>query len=179
MLMLFTVIGLALITLFTVVLQKTYGQTAPKEMKRRAQSGDATAAVLYRAVAYGISLKVLLWAVIALSTAGLFYVLAQGLPLLIALVAMIALFVAGFVWLPNTKATKASYQLARFVTPTIAWVLNYLHTPLQAIGMFVSSHSNLARHSQLYQKEDLIDLLEQQQQITGLRKQKLIWPFIR
>lgn len=167
--MLITTISLALITLLALVLQKTYGQITPKEMKRRAQKGDVNAKVLYQAVAYGISLKVFLWIVMACSAASLFYVVARNLPLPIAILAIIALFAVGFIWLPNTKATQASYRLAQFVTPIIAWLLNYLHAPLQTLGLFVSNHSKLARHSQLYQKEDLIELLEQQEKQTDNR----------
>ena len=169
MLMLITAFALALITLLALILQKTYGQVSPKEMKRRAQQGDVNAKVLYRAIAYGLSLKVLLWMVMALSTASLFYLVAQDLPLPLAILTIIALFVVGFIWLPNTKASKASYRLAQVVTPTIAWLLNYLHVPLQALGLFVTNHSKLAHHSQLYQKEDLIELLEQQEKQSDNR----------
>lgn len=172
MLALIATISLALITLLSILLQKTYGQLPVKELKRQAQTGDAQAQALYRAVAYGISLKVFLWLITAFSTAGLFYIVAHALPLPLALLAIIALFAIGFTWLPNTHATKASKRLAQFVTPPIAWVLNYLHAPLQAFGLFVSNHTNLVQHTHLYEKDDLIELLEQQEKQTDNRMTK-------
>jgi CBS domain containing-hemolysin-like protein len=163
MLALISAIGLALITLLSILLQKTYGQVPAKELKRRAQHGDSGAQALYRVVAYGISLRVFLWVITAFSTAGLFYVVAQSLPWPFALLAIIALFAIGFTWLPNTKVTRASQQLGQLLAPPIAWLLNYLHAPLQAGGLFVRDHTSLVNHTNLYQKEDLIELLEQQE----------------
>lgn len=162
MLTLITIILLALITLLGILLQKSYGRIPAKELKRRIQKGDVEAQAIYRVVAYGISYKVLLWIMTALSTAGLFYVVSRSLPWPLALVAIIALFALGFTWLPNTKATKASMRLAEFLAPPMAWVLNYVHTPLQIGGLFIRNHSTIVKHTNLFQKEDLIELLEQQ-----------------
>jgi CBS domain containing-hemolysin-like protein len=163
MLVLISTIALALIALLAILLQKTYGQVPAKELKRRAQRGDGNAQALYRAVAYGLSLRVFLWVIIALSTAGLFYVVAKSLPWPLALMAIIGLFALGFTWLPNTKVTKTSQQIGRLLAPPIAWLLNYLHAPLQAGGLFVRDHTSLVNHTNLFQKEDLIELLEQQE----------------
>ncbi|MDQ5972151.1 MAG: hemolysin (HlyC) family protein [Patescibacteria group bacterium] len=172
MLMLFTITLLAGLTLLGILLQKTYGQVPAKELKRRVQAGDAGAQAMYRVVAYGLSLKVFLWILTALSTAGLFYVVARSLPWPLALLAIIGLFAIGFTWLPNTQATAASRQLARWLAPSIAWILNYAHAPLQAGGQFVRNHSTLVSHTNLYQKEDLIELLEQQERQTDNRMSK-------
>lgn len=176
MFMLITIIFLALITLLGILLQKTYGQVPSKELKRRIQKGDSEAQAIYRVVAFGLSYKVFLWIITAFSTAGLFYVVSQTLPWPLALLAIIGLFALGFTWLPNTKVTKTSRRLAESLAPPIAWILNYAHAPLQAGGLFIRDHSSITHHhTNLFQKEDLIDLLEQQarQSDNRIDKQQL------
>jgi CBS domain containing-hemolysin-like protein len=164
MLTLITIAGLALLTILLVLLQKTFAQVPPKELKRSAQKGDRQAEALYRAVAYGISLKVFLWLLTALAAAGTVYVVAQTLVWPLALLVIVVLFSVGFAWLPNTRPTALSKRLAQFLAPTFAWLLNYIQAPLQALGLFVARHSSWSQHTNLYQKEDLIDLLEKQEQ---------------
>lgn len=173
--MLITIISLALLTLLGILLQKTYGQIPPKELKRRIQNGDSEARAIYRVVAFGLSYKVLLWIITAFSTAGLFYVVSKTLPWPLALLAIIGLFALGFTWLPNTKVTKASRRLAELLAPPMAWILNYAHAPLQAGGIFIRNHSTLVTHTNIFQKEDLIELLEQQsrQSDNRIAKQEL------
>ncbi|MEI7683190.1 MAG: CBS domain-containing protein [Candidatus Saccharibacteria bacterium] len=163
MLALISTIGLALLTVLAILLQKTYGQVPVKELKRRAQRGDKSAQVLYRVVAYGLSLRVFLWVIMAFSTAGLFYLVAKSLPWPLALLAIIGLFAIGFTWLPKTEVTRASQKIGQLLAPPIAWLLNYLQPPLQAIGLFVRDHTSLINHTNLFQKEDLVELLEQQE----------------
>ncbi|MEO5627740.1 MAG: CBS domain-containing protein [Candidatus Saccharimonadales bacterium] len=162
-------ICLAVVTLLGILLQKTYGQVPAKELKRRVQKGDSGAQAMYRVVAYGLSLKVLLWIITAFSTAGLFYLVSQSLPWPLALLAIIGLFAIGFTWLPNVKVTRASQSLAEFLAPPLAWLLNYIHVPLRLSGAFVRDHCSFISHTNLFQKEDLIDLLEQQERQTDNR----------
>jgi len=172
MLALITITSLAVLTVLAVLLQKTYGQIPAKEVKRRAQTGDAPAQATYRVLAYGISLKVLLWLVTALSAAGLLYAVARLLPLPLALLAIVVLFAVGFTWLPNTRPSALSQRLAQWLAPTIAWLLNYLHVPLQTLGLLVTKHTKTTQHTHLYQKEDVIELLEQQERQADNRMTK-------
>lgn len=163
MLTLILILIFALLTLTAILLQKTYAQVPPKELKRRVQKGDIGAQAMYRVVGYGLSLKVLLWIVTAVSTACLFYIVARSFLWPLALLAIIGLLAVGYIWLPNVRVTSLSQKLAQFFAPSLAWLLNYIHAPLQAGGLFVRDHSILTTHTNLYQKEDLIELLEQQE----------------
>jgi len=169
MLVLISIICLAGLALLAVILQKTYAEVPAKELKRRVQKGDNRAEALYRAAAYGMSLKVFLLAIAALSSAALFDIIARSFAWPIALLAIVALFIIGFTWLPNTRATKASQRLAELLAAPLAWIMNYLHAPLQRTGDFVKGHVNVAEHTNLYQKEDLIELLERQEQQSDNR----------
>jgi len=60
---------LLLLALVAITLQKTYYYLPEAELKRQAQRGNALAKVLYRAVAYGANLRLLLWLLIGLFAA--------------------------------------------------------------------------------------------------------------
>ena len=65
----------ALLMFASVSLLKTYQHIPVKELKRRAQKNDELAKALYSAVEYGISLPILLWIIIGITTALFFLVL--------------------------------------------------------------------------------------------------------
>lgn len=153
---------LVLNTLLFVSLQKTYTHLPRPELKRRARTGDNFANLLYRAAGYGLSLDVLLWLVIGVSAAGFFVLVARTLPAWIALVVSMAVLWFGFAWLPKTRVTKFGNILARIVTPQLSWLLDKLHPILNRIGVFARRHHSIAIHTGLYQKEDLLDLLNRQ-----------------
>lgn len=163
MLALISFFGLVAITLLAILLQKTYSLIPAKELKRRVQHGDVKAETYYRVVAYGMSLRVLLWAVASLGTASLLYLISQNLAAPLAVIVIIGLLAVGFAWLPNTKATKFSQAMAERLAPALAWILNYINVPLQTVGLFMRRHISLVTHTNLFQKEDLIEMLEQQE----------------
>lgn len=150
------------LTLLAISLQKTYQSLPAKELKRRAAKGDEVASLLNRAVAYGVSLQVLLWLIIGLSAAGFFVVLSRAVPSWLAFMGSVALLWVGFGWLPATRVTGYGQWLARTVTPAIEWLLHRLHPILVRIGHLVKSNTHLTVHTGLYQKEDLIELLNKQ-----------------
>jgi CBS domain containing-hemolysin-like protein len=154
---------LAALTVASVSLQKTYARVPLKELKRRANKGDELAKALHQAVSYGASLDVLLWVIIGLSAAGFVVVLADDFPTWFALFGCAALLWVCFAWLPNTRVTNLSQRTAKTVAPGLSWLLNHLYPVLNKVGVFLRQHSRVTVHSGLYQKDDLIELLERQQ----------------
>lgn len=153
---------LAALTILSVSLQKTYSKVPLKELKRRASRGDEFAKALHAAVAYGASLEVLLWAIIGLSAAGFFVILSSGLPSWLALFGCAALLWFAFAWLPTSKVTRYGEVTAQKVAPAIAWLLEKLYPLLGRIGSFFSRHRHITLRSGIFQKEDLIELLDKQ-----------------
>lgn len=162
MLQLLLILLLAGLTLIAVTLQKTYQSMPAREIKRRAASGDEMAAILYRAVGYGINLQILLWLIIGLSAAGFFVALSKALPTFLAFIGSVALLWVSFAWLPNTRVTATGTWLAKHVTPAIEWVLAHLQPVFRAASRFFKNSGRITVHTGLYQKEDLIDLLDKQ-----------------
>lgn len=154
-------IGLAMLG---TVLRKTYYQTPLHELKRRAEKRDQTAEKLYRAAAYGDSLRGLLWLFIALTSSIGFVLLSRELSAVwLSVVIIVVLLWIAFSWLPASKLSKLSVRITSAFTPSITWLLNYLHPILsRSVGVAKKRYSAPA-HTGIYEREDLIELIEQQQ----------------
>lgn len=151
----------AIITLTGIAAKKTYGEVPARELKRRAQKSDANSKVLYRAVAYGLSLKVFLWLWIGIGTVGLFFVVVRDFAWPVALLGIVILLIVGF-GVSHTRVSALGRRITIWWTPVVAWKLSYLHPLLQAIGVRIHKHAASSSHTRLYQKEDLVELLRQQ-----------------
>ncbi len=160
---------LAGLTLIAISLQRTYSQVPAKELKRRARQGDNVAATLYKAVAYGHSLRAILWLVTGLSAGGFFVYVSHILPTWLALLASGLLVWLGFVWLSAGEATAIGRNVARGMAPLLAKVLAVTHTPIDWAHSLIRRFRDIPVHTRLYEKADLLDLLDQQQTQTDNR----------
>ena len=159
-------LGLALLA---VVLQKTYYFFPVKELKRQARSGDKLATVLFRAVAYGGSLRLLLWILIGLTVAGAFVLLQIAAPTWLVFIAVTGLIWYGFAWSPNAQVTPIGAKVVVVVTPIVAWTLYYTHPLLDRFVRFMSRHRPVTFHTGLYEREDLQELIESQRRLPDSR----------
>ncbi len=163
-------ITILIIVVFAAVsLLKSYRHVPLVEIKRRAQKGDALAKTMYRAMTYGTSLTVLLWTIVGIATTALFFGLIRHLPWPLASLGIVVVLIAAFAWLPNTRTGWLGEAIVRFCTPSISWLLNYLHPWLEKLGLFIGRFSEPYWHTRLYQKEDLINLLKQQEKQSDNR----------
>ncbi|HEX7963394.1 MAG TPA: CBS domain-containing protein [Candidatus Saccharimonadales bacterium] len=131
-----------------------------KELKRLAARGDTLAEALYRPVAYGPSMRLLLWSVFTLSTAGGILLL-HNLPGFVAYaVALMTLGAA--VAAQSLRLTVRSAHFAVQTAPALNWLLHYVHVPFDFVAHHVGRFRKHTAHSGLYEKDDLIALLRQQ-----------------
>lgn len=159
MLMYIIALVLVALSLLGVLLQKTYAYLPVKELKRQVARGDDMARVLYRAVAFGGSLRALVWTWIVLTAAAGFVLLARVAPALFGFIAVLLLLWVVFAWLPSARLTAAGARLAVLCTPAVVWVLNYLQPVFEHLSRLL--HPSM--HTGLYEREDLIELLENQE----------------
>jgi CBS domain containing-hemolysin-like protein len=105
----------------------------------------------------------LLWIVYCLSlTAGLL-ALIYNLPALAAFLS-VTVVVVTVILLQTLRLTVRSAHFAVQAAPAINWLLTYLHTPLDTIARQLNRFRKHAPHSGLYEKEDILDLLDQQKE---------------
>jgi CBS domain containing-hemolysin-like protein len=152
----------ALVALSFLSLLKTYQHIPAREVKRMARAGDATASVLYKPISYGASLSVVLWIVVGTAFALSLLLLGQTLPFWIALLAALLLIWGGFVWIPTGDLSGLGVWLARTLAGPLAWVLDRLNPFLARVVQFVRSHRPITIHTGLYEKSDLVELLQAQ-----------------
>lgn len=160
--MLVIILLLGLLTLLAVSLQKTYNHVPPHELKRRAQRGDENARLLYQAVAYGTSLDLVLWIIIGLSSAGFFIALTRSMTAWLAFFGCVAVIWFGFAWLPNSRLTGVGEKVAHLVTPFVAWLMRQLHPLVNKAERSLSRFHPITVHTGLYEKEDLLNVINQQ-----------------
>ena len=162
-------LALAGLALLAVALRKTYGIVPAKELKRQARAGDALARVLYRAVAYGASLSLLLWVIIVLCTAASFVIMSQVVPPFLAFVLEVLIIGYGFAWMPTGEVTQIGVRLVVWSTPAVAWLLAHLQPVFGRISSYVQSKRPVIVHTGLYEREDLLALLDKQKDQTDSR----------
>jgi CBS domain containing-hemolysin-like protein len=154
---------LLLLAVMGVVVRKTYYYLPFHELKRRAEHHDKLAARLYPAVAYGSSLRGLLWLWIGLASAGGFVLLARVAPPGIGFLAIVLLLWVINSWLPASRVTTIGAHLAAAVTPLIVAILGRIH-PLSSRGTaFAERRYTASAHTGLFERGDLLELIEQQQ----------------
>lgn len=162
-------IVLLLMALAGVVMRKTYFYLPVKELKRKAAAGDKAATQLYRAAAYRNSLKTLLWLYIGLTSAASIILLARSLsPWASLLIVGPALWIV-FSLIPATRMTRVGARLTMFFTPPIAWLLNWLHPILSRGADVVNRRYIRSDHTGIFEREDLIEMIERQQQQSDNR----------
>jgi CBS domain containing-hemolysin-like protein len=147
--------------MLTLTLQRLYSSIPAKELKRLAGRGDHLAAALYRPVAYGTSMRLLLWVVFGLSFTTSVIMLTSSLVTPIAFI-VVGLAVVATLLLQSIRLTVHSAHIAVHAAPVLSWLLTYLHTPLAAIANALHAVRTHDAHSGLYEKDDIIALFHQQ-----------------
>ncbi|HSX42948.1 MAG TPA: CBS domain-containing protein [Candidatus Saccharimonadales bacterium] len=154
---------LAGLSLVFWTLDRTYQHVPSKELKRLARHGDDVAVLLYRAAAYGMSLRVVL-----AGGALLFLIIALGCLVsavgvwLAALVLVAVGLVGSMSMVPSSDLTRSSLWLAKKAAPGLSWFLGRTQPVLGLVARFIRKRRPLHVHTGLYEKSDLVELLELQ-----------------
>lgn len=163
--MILTLCGILLILfgLLALALQRFYSSIPARELKRLAARGDHLAAALFRPVAYGESMRVLLWTLFGLGlSCGILFVTMGLIPALAFIVISWAL--VGMVFLLSVRLTVHSAKIAVHAAPALTWLLRYVHRPLDTLARSVNRFREQQPHTGLYEKEDLFALLNRQKE---------------
>ena len=153
-----------LLALLALTLQRLYSSVPAKELKRLARRSDPLARALYRPVAYGAAMRLFLWLVMGVSLSVGLLLTIPALPGAASFAVLAIVAVTAFVVVPSLRLTIHTAQFAAFLSPAVTWVLSYLNGPLTAVAAFINKYRGLVIHSQLYEKEDLLALLDLQKQ---------------
>jgi CBS domain containing-hemolysin-like protein len=151
-------------------LLRVYQHVPVHEMKRLARSGDGVAQLLYRAGAYGPSLRTMLASGTVVLTALALLVLVQSLGVLLGVGLLLLVLAVGLVvFVPADELTHSSLWLAKRSAPGLAWLLYHVHPVLDLGVRTVRRFRHVSIHTGLYEKSDLARLLERQRDQSDSR----------
>ena len=154
---------LAAVAIVCWALLKTYQHVPLRELKRLARRGDGTAQAFYRAVAYGSDLTALLVGVAVVCEVFSLVVFASAVGLWAAIGILLLLMAVGaFLFVPGDELRQTHLFLAQRLAPAIAWALERLHPLLDSGVRAFHRYRHVHVHTGLYEKDDLVQLLEQQ-----------------
>jgi len=154
---------LLVLALVGIVIRKAFYFLPPHETKRQAEQGNPLTVQLYRAVAYGSSLRLLLWLYIGLTAAGGLVLLARAVNAWLAFVVVAVFLWLAFSLLPSTRVTKIGMGVTKLTAPLLAWLLSYLHRPLTRTADLLQQRYVSGQHTGLFERQDLVELIERQQ----------------
>ncbi len=154
---------LLLLALLALALQRFYSSIPAKELKRLAARGDHLAAALYRPVAYGTSMRLVLWTLFGLGMTFGTLCITSSLTVVFAGV-VIGVIVAGIVALQSVRLTVRSARVAVHLAPAVNWLLGYIHTPFDMLARQLGRFRTHDAHSGLYEKDDVVALIRQQKE---------------
>jgi len=163
MLLFIICVALALLLFFVVGLQKIYANESATELKRQARKGDTTAELLYRVLSYGLDVDILFWFLICVLSASLFVVLASTIPTWLAIIITTLLIWFAFVWLPRSHSSRYMLIVAKYTSPILNWLLNKIQPVTKKVRHHATKHLPISSHTNMYEKADLIELLDRQQ----------------
>jgi len=144
-------------------LERTYQHVPALELKRLARGGDEVAQLLYRAVAYGMSLQLLLSLSAVAFAALALGCLTQAVGAWLAVLVLLLLSVVGGVALvPAGELTRRSLWLAQKAAPGVSWLLERGQPLFDLVVRFIKRFRQVTLHTGLYEKADLVGLLERQ-----------------
>lgn len=153
---------LLLLSLMALALRKTYYYVPEAELKRQARTGDPLARTLYRAVAYGPTLRLLLWVIIGVSTAVGLELFVRIAPVFFGIVVVAIMLWLGFAWMPSTRLTGYGARLTAWSTPAVAWLLSLINPVASPLASWWHQHFPLQEHTGAYERDDLLQLLGRQ-----------------
>lgn len=150
------------VTLSAVILLKTYAHTPIGELKRRARRGDKLAEALHKVTAYGVGLDFLLWVIIGASAAAFTVLLTGVINSWLAFFGAFSVLLFAFGWTTKARPGNLSFKLAAIIAPALGWVLLKLNPIFNLALGFINKHRPVTVRTGLYEKEDLLDLIETQ-----------------
>ena len=140
-----------------------YKTHSSKELKRRARNGDTISRLLYKAGAYGEKVTFLLGLLAVVFAYCSVLLLEAALGTIVAALTVLVLLVAGSRFVTGKGGTsKAALWLTSRLSPIVAWIIERIHPVLEWGYKWTRKIYPLHVHSGMYEKQDLVHMLEKQ-----------------
>lgn len=148
-----------------VLLYRAYRILPLVELKRRARSGDHGATALYKVAAHEDELNALLY-ISGVACAIAVVVMASRASWWFATI--IILFIAWLIfWAPRPRPGGLIWRYGAVASKPLFRVVNFLHVFLAPAAKLFPASTRLHVHTGIYEKEDLLSLLQAQKRQAG------------
>lgn len=135
-------------------LRPVYKSTPTKELLRQSRKGNVTAKTILAVSKYGVGADMFLALIAIIFSSLAFAVLASSLNIfLVTFIIIISIFIIFYILPVNSKKTPV--KIAKKISPYIAKIL-------KRIPKLTEKPSHIPAHTGLYEKEDLLELLQNQ-----------------
>lgn len=149
-------------------LRAVYAALPAREVKRRARSGEVRAQTLYQVSRHGKTADSLLMLISFSASSVLFVMLSQLLPAIYSIPLLLVLMLVLLVYLPRHVVfigKKSSIKLS----PYIARILVTIWPLTNRISVTFSRGKTKNVSSEIFEKEDLVELIKRQKQVSHNR----------
>ncbi|MBP9853058.1 MAG: hypothetical protein QG629_644 [Patescibacteria group bacterium] len=144
---------------------RVYNVQSANELKRQARKGEAIAGLLYKAGAYGEKTTFALMALCVLCAYIGVLLFEAALGTLLTSVTILVLLVAAAKLITGKGGvSKAAIWLTSKVSPVLAWTIERVHPAFDWVYRLLRKLFPVYMHSGMYEKQDLVRLLEKQRQ---------------
>ncbi len=158
---------LALAFIKSVLLYRTYHALPQTELKRRAQANDPKAAAIYKLTGFKKSLDLVIWLAGLCSAVVLILWSAATAWWLGAAVVLVEVWLVAFG--PRPKVGGWLWAYVAWTSPLTFKILNFLQPVLKPVVALLPNNLHTQRHSELYEKEDLLQFINTQNYQPGSR----------
>lgn len=145
------------------IMQRAYQHVPAHELKRLARHGDDVAALLYRVVAYGVNMRILLVGGTLIFGVLALVLLTNAIGVWLATITLLTFTgLSGLMFASDAGVTTSGLWLARKTAPAVGWLLEWLQPVIDFFIRLFRRHNPVTIHTGLYEKSDLVELLERQ-----------------
>jgi len=147
------------ITLYGILLVRSFEYMSVTELKRQARGGNPDAAKVYPVRAYGVQLWIFMWASLGFLTSCIILILDNLLGVFWTILINVPLIIVIHAILPWTRRPKPSLHMAAVVSPYVERVLRFSYPALKwferVVGRWIQPEPMLLIQS----KDELIEIL--------------------
>lgn len=155
--------------LICIVLDKALFRLPLHELKRRAATEEPLAAKLYQAAAYGTTARALLSLMSLASFSAGLVLIVRYLPPWAGFAVVLAALTTAFIWLPKSRVSSAANKLASLLSPAVRWTSGLVYPAANRVGSRMRRHFRQPGHTGLFERSDLLDLVNRQRQLHDNR----------
>lgn len=147
------------ITLYGILLIRSFEYMSVTELKRQARAGNPDAAKVYPVRAYGVQLWILMWAVLGFLTSCIILLLDSLLGAFWTILINVPLIIVIHAILPWTRRPKPSLHMAAIVSPYVERVLRFIFPVLKWFERWVGRWIQPEPMLLIQSKDELIEIL--------------------